>query len=417
MKNKLFLIIVVAIFNALNIFALEFAHDQKPLWKPVGLMSEAERVGHLTGNFSFISPFKMDPSKALEGFKAAFRQGKISTAEVKRFFCKPAIHTVLLPEFGQAFAFDGSVDTRFTEELKNRQREPLTILIPAFGLGRSVLDALTIHQSATIIANDWQSVARTELEKLLGTYDVDGSRISFLMGDILEKLEELDPSSVDIVYVANLIHFFSPQQLVEFFAKLSKVLKPQAKVFLGWKSPGYKHFEQCSEMLRKLGCAYPNYIGKDDFSDTKNLPPLPYYNVEVEDIVLSAQQFYFTPTEQGVDYLVCCSVNFEGQPIAIGDYKILSQAPTEEYPATRYVVLNFTQNENDAEARQDIFVSSDQQGTISIEKRAEHLEQFRCHHCKNPCEKLYQCSKCSKAKYCGRTCQVAAWPAHKGNCK
>lgn len=42
-----------------------------------------------------------------------------------------------------------------------------------------------------------------------------------------------------------------------------------------------------------------------------------------------------------------------------------------------------------------------------------------CHHCrkKGPARQFKRCSKCKSAFYCGRECQVAAWPAHKARCR
>jgi hypothetical protein len=45
------------------------------------------------------------------------------------------------------------------------------------------------------------------------------------------------------------------------------------------------------------------------------------------------------------------------------------------------------------------------------ENRADY---YTCAYCgKTATEKLLQCSRCKKVSYCGRDCQVAAWPAHK----
>jgi len=42
-----------------------------------------------------------------------------------------------------------------------------------------------------------------------------------------------------------------------------------------------------------------------------------------------------------------------------------------------------------------------------------------CHHCSKtgPAKQFMRCSRCKSAFYCGRECQVAAWPAHKAQCR
>jgi hypothetical protein len=40
-----------------------------------------------------------------------------------------------------------------------------------------------------------------------------------------------------------------------------------------------------------------------------------------------------------------------------------------------------------------------------------------CAHCGSADGKLRACGACNAALFCGRDCQLAAWPAHKAACK
>lgn len=59
-------------------------------------------------------------------------------------------------------------------------------------------------------------------------------------------------------------------------------------------------------------------------------------------------------------------------------------------------------------------------GSKKAAKQAEEtIISSSCHHCRKtgtPAQ-FSRCSKCKAAFYCGRECQVAAWPSHKASCR
>lgn len=95
------------------------------------------------------------------------------------------------------------------------------------------------------------------------------------MCDIMTVVDELVDSSIDIVYVPNLVHFFSPIQVEKLLPNFKPKLKENAKVFFIWK--GFSEFysvakdslyaplEPNTKMLRSQGLAWSRYVQKTDF--------------------------------------------------------------------------------------------------------------------------------------------------------
>ena len=50
-------------------------------------------------------------------------------------------------------------------------------------------------------------------------------------------------------------------------------------------------------------------------------------------------------------------------------------------------------------------------------KQLNPVEMYECNHCNKKSHDMKQCTKCKMAQYCSKSCQNAAWPAHKLVCK
>lgn len=77
-----------------------------------------------------------------------YSRNQLDKEDLKSMLLVKGIHNLNLPKHGLAFSFDGISDLLFGDELKRRADEKITLLMPAFGFGRSLLDALSLHPNA-----------------------------------------------------------------------------------------------------------------------------------------------------------------------------------------------------------------------------------------------------------------------------
>jgi len=61
------------------------------------------------------------------------------------------------------------------------------------------------------------------IKKLKG--QVEGTNIKVISGDITKKTE-IDDSSIDLVYLSNVFHGFTPTQVRDFLLEIKRILKP-----------------------------------------------------------------------------------------------------------------------------------------------------------------------------------------------
>lgn len=146
--------------------------------------------------------------------------------------------------FGFSFTYLGQIENVFLNYLRTIDLPSSTIVFPACGNGRTVIDALALTDGIRIIANDLNEQALVTLEKAAGYFfDTKKSRISYQAGEMIEMLKRLPKNSVDAVFSANVIHFLSPTDLGIFMDNIHRVLKPKGRLFLQWEgySPSFSY--------------------------------------------------------------------------------------------------------------------------------------------------------------------------------
>lgn len=337
------------------------------------------------------------------------------------------IHTYQLPKFGRSFSYDGAIEGEFQHELAQRSDDELTILIPAFGSGRSVLDTLTGHATATVIANEIQEQGYLQLKELAKTYHVDLSRVKKLSGDILKKLDTLESQSVDLVYATNLIHFFTPQQVESFLTQLKRVIKADGKIFISWRgfpdsdptvdvkmSKGTKEKFAQVKFLEALELPYPRFIRENDFGPSEW--GLNYYHAKNSDIILHGARTGFNCISNAVSELTSVTLqNMDRQVIAnLGEYKHVKVSALHALrymPVSNHVVLQVNED-FDSEEHDAIIDYEDM-----IEARTLKINQNKCHNDGCLSVAKSKCGRCKSVRYCSRECQLKSWGTHKKVCK
>lgn len=277
------------------------------------------------------------------------------------------IHSRALPEqgpedkSGHAFSFDGPVDIEFIKEVKARKQSALKVLIPAMGSGRSVMDVLASHDQAHVFANDIRESAFSQLERLMRGYGRlhDMKRVTYLVGDIESKLESLDSGSIDLVYIANVFHFFSPEKVDGVLAQVKRVIKPDGKVFLSWRgepSAGYTSIPDyragdCNGVIRdvlkqkKLQMSDPRYVVSSYFAKLRNANCIyPYYAAKNSDMEKHAKKNGFRVLSRGESSMIGCQLNFADGTKSpyLGEYKyrdVMGQAADPAYPNLNHLIL------------------------------------------------------------------------------
>ena len=306
MKNVI--IISLAMFSISSLSA--------NLWKPMGLMNNEERRQRLGDEF--LKNYNIIENSA--HIVDLFSNRLISEDNMNRDLLTPGIHTTLLPDFGRSFSFDGTIDVDFCNYLSNIKNENITILMPAFGVGRSIMDIISINPNAKIIANDLQDT-RKFLNKLLSDYEYSGEQINYLLGDIVSKIQELKDDSIDIIYTPNLIHFLSPFEVRNLLCEFNRVLKLQGKIYISWRNSSYE-FEKTSEMLHKWEIPYPRYIDENYFSWIDATIILPYNNLSINDMEKHTEKSQLLILKSGIEYPVSTGTN---SGVKFGEYKFEKQ--------------------------------------------------------------------------------------------
>lgn len=309
------------------------------LWKPSGLMDDSTRKQHLVTEFQ--KNIRKNPE--LETKIGQYLAGRISEKTVNEACLTRGIHTVLLPDYGRAFNFDGTIDIDFCNELLIRKDQNITILIPAFGIGRSIMDVLSIHPNAEIIANDLQNTINY-LTNLLTDYNFSEEKITYLMGDITEKIKELENDSLDLIYLANLIHFLSPFKLRNLLCEFNRVLKPQGKLFISWRRLSCPKFNDLSNKLDNWKIPYPRYIDEDYFDSINDETIiLPYYAASTDDVKNHSEKAQFAVIKSGLEYSTGVALWKDDKYFSIGEYKF-DQQPTFGNSANAFIILKKQNN-------------------------------------------------------------------------
>lgn len=357
-----------------------------------------------------------------------------------RLFLLPEIHTTFLPSFGSSFAYHGPVEDVFCQYLTERAHEEITIFLPAFGHGRSLLDVLTLNKNARskIIANDIQEDLQNGVEKLREKYSLMDNRVSYHMGNIFNVIENIDAESVDAFFCPNLIHFFNPFQIQKLFVELYRIMKPEGRIFLSWKGMSNKKswsksssnydLELISKGLEKSKISFPRYIEKEDLTPIADVI-YPYFFATTSDVA-DLGQGIFTIEAQGESSPVNTQVKFV-PPLILGEYKYekVEDFELDAQSFVNHVILKKSLDEKKIKLpkiRDEIFVGE------FFKKRRQEIHQFlknkeekkieedskACSFCfKSSTTSLDLCGGCKLVRYCNKECQKKAWPEHKKTCK
>ena len=302
------------------------------VWKPMGLMNNDERRELLIKEFQNNFAQNSNSERVIELFKNKM----ISENEMNKFLLTPGIHTVLLPDFGRSFSFDGNIDIVFCNYLQDKINEDLTLLMPAFGVGRSIMDIISINPNAKIIANDLQDT-REYVNKLLNDYNYSNEKISYLIGDILNVIENIENDSVDAIYVPNLIHFLSPFKVRNLLCEFNRILKPRGKIFICWKNMLSQEFKNLSDNLVKNEIPYPRYIDEKYSYSISDDIILPYNDLSIEDMQKHAEKALFSINEFGIEYPVAIAIN--NGLIKFGEYKFEKQQNFINQHQNKFMIL------------------------------------------------------------------------------
>lgn len=396
-------------------------------WVPMGSLDDDGRKNMLDSHYS-----KLFNERRLEYSQLKIKNGGegLNLPMLASLFLEKAIHQTPLDKFGSSFAYDGPIDDRFCKWLNETKDDEVTILMPAFGIGRSVLDALALNKNnnTTIIGNDIQEELKDELEQLRKKYGLNDDRVIYKMGDILKVLEDLKEGSVDVVYCPNLIHFFNPFEIQEFFVKLYKVMKPNGQIFLSWKGMSGKvswgkgnpflALQKATKFLENNGIEYPRYIEKDDFKMIEHVI-YPYYCAEVKDIKNLAKDIFTIELSDEVS-MFCRLVTFKPTSLNLGEYRYCSpEKYGEDYiNFLSYLVLIKSEKNIDVDK---ITIPSKKEANEFFEKRRQQIRKVldnakKCSTCGEISENLKQCSACKSISYCSIECQKKDWLEHKKIC-
>jgi SAM-dependent methyltransferase len=184
--------------------------------------------------------------------------------------------TQYMSGYGKSFTYLGKIEIDFLRHIQeaDAQSEKRVVLFPGCGYGRSVLDALAKTKNTIMIAND---LSKDGMHKLFQAqkhwFPHEGHRLSIKQDNIFNVIKNLDDDSVDTIFCTNLIHFFNPAELEEFFVQLNRVLKKGSSLFLLWE--GFVH-EREFKILSHEFKTFHNIITK--LHATKN--PYPTFFVE-----------------------------------------------------------------------------------------------------------------------------------------
>ncbi len=423
-KSLIFCILACYSSFASDGSSARFGDSKLQEWHAAGLLDNAGRATRL------LEFFQQKRQEHGDSVLNSFIRGMGDLKAASQTYLTPEIHGADLPSYGCSFSYDGRIDDQFCNYLDEHKSEEITVLVPAFGVGRSVLDALHINRKANVIANDLQIGQQAVLERLIQKYGLDEDRVMFLMGDILAVVKTLEAQSVDVVYVANLIHFLSPLQIQELLIELHRVLKLNGLLFLGWrgfsenisvqKTSMMYQLEKNSKIMSSWNLLFPRYIEKDDFEPVANLE-YPYFAATVSDIK-KLHDGIFECLESGEQDAKCKTYGFNQIPKAplliIGAYKV--RAVTESSTPNFNVIMNYVILQKRSEVLEMARLLEEDHITMVKERREAIQKIPTCGHvhCKNLLQKpLMQCGNCKQVSYCGRDCQRADWAKHRTSCK
>lgn len=207
--------------------------------------------------------------------------------------------------------------------------------MPAFGAGRSIMDVISINPNAKIIANDLQDT-RNILSKLLIDYGYSDDKIVYLIGDIMDRIEELEDGSVDVIYTPNLFHFLSPFKTRNLLCEFNRVLKPQGKLFISWKEIDDINFQKLSKTLENWRIPYPRYVDNDYLSLNNRQIILPYNSLSINDMEKHAEKAQLLVVKSGVEYPVACKMN---NLIVFGEYRFEEEDTFNAVVTHKFMIL------------------------------------------------------------------------------
>lgn len=403
--------------------------------------------------FSFLLNFYLLASSAPEGWFVAGANSADSRRMhlAQQYMAEGRIGTTSLVKYGKAFAYDGPADNAYIQFLKERsQQENLRVLIPAFGVGRTVLDTLATHPTAVVLANEIQESGFQTLHLNLNKYSFDLSRVKNLRGDIETTLDEIEAKSLDAVYIANLFHFFSPEKIRRCLLKIRNCLKENGRAFIIWRGSSVipykiplkastKSFQMEKKFQEDRDIQHPFYMQGQVVSQIVRNPYVvetygrvifPYNNANWEEMFASTCTGSFECESSGQGFIICAATKcpHTQRIIPLGDYKVEAFLEDEEpsfpnykaYPILCHLILKPLSDEACEEAR---CLSQEEEKAFYKNRKEDILLKaldLQCAHCLciHPLEAvLTPCPECESLSYCSEACRKADNKEHKKHCE
>lgn len=410
-SNPNLCVVILLVFSvSTTLYSADSAQAMQE-WKVLADLSTAERV-------SFMSPMATG---------SLIRQLRQEEPWLEDLY----VTNSFMGQYGLNFSYLGRIEGEYLKFLQSSDvdnGEPKTVFIPGCGIGRAILDGLKKTKHYQFIANDLSKDAGDTLGKAIKRwFPEDQKRVTIDNGDALVLLPTLPDSSVDVVFCANLIHFFNPDQLDRFFQECQRVLKPKGRIYLLWngfdsscmKNPD-QNFQVYINLMRKFeaaGVEYPTYIDGTLFCKKleKELTFIGEYTrnyIQKHEVIglaknLGLSEVYY----QRYSYKKISSDVYKNHPtrgtrrdiFICGDYNLESAIIND--------ALILEKNQETLPLATSSYGNNFTNGTWKA-----HVESHLCDECNDFEKNIKKCSRCKVAKYCGKECQTKAWPLHKNSC-